>query len=296
MKKVDQPAHQPETQPVRQQPPAPDELSRRNTLTTLAETGSLNSQLTVIVADDDMNAEAELDAPSRHAEAEIVADSVDTTATPNLTSTPNSRNHEPASTVDAAERPPLSNGPSQSGVNTQIKSSVASEHKKHMLSSLNRPCLGENSDTHEAEYDDETNQETNENETNDIEQLNKSNGRISFGNVSLNNSPVAKSSAAGAERKRSLTRRRLYSAGKIVLVFFFILFVCLLIEFLVCKWQRYNDSAYSCTGQIMNTMRNRVSTYSQANNRWVSWVNVDSRCQLIDPIFAWFFSKHRSTN
>ncbi len=287
------------------------ELSRKNTLTTLTETGSMKSQLTVIVSEDNLP-DLDLDGQSNQGAGEHPATN-DADTQPHLTSTPNSRNNQETSNPNLL---PQNSGSTESKdeapLNTSVSSGkqrVSSEQKKYILSSLSKARFDNENDAavdtvttnlEETGHDDETKSRRlseNDDKYFDHDYLNKSNGRVSSRHSDT--ASLAKSGDAGRSSgsRSTVTRRRLYSAAKIALVFFFILFACLLVEFLVCKAQRYNDSAYSCSGQIMNTMRNRVNSYSLAkHNRWVSWVNVDTRSQLLDPIFSWFFSKHRATN
>ncbi len=245
---------------------------RKNALSTLAETSSNKSQLTVYVNNEQIKIETNFTLEQDEQNQTI------------KTSTPNNL----IKNQDEQQK-------SQEKSSAVLNSSISSEHKKYMLNSLNKGVMDD--EDNEKFYDhDHCVSNENPDKTSNSESVS------AIGKQFLNNSLDNSKPFQKATRMNTF-----YSISKIVLIFFLIISLCILLEFIYCKLSRLNDANlvnYSCSGQMINTIRNRLysamsssssnsgsNQITSQNPRWISWSNVDPNSFKLDPIFWCFFTK-----
>lgn len=234
-------------------------LARKNTLTTLTETSSNKSQLTVIVS----NEEDEDDNDVIVIKTPVTGGAV------------------------------VENGSIEQNefVITSTPNTAASREDKDETIKVNGGTV--TSDQTLRQSENETNESYGEDKFYDYREISE---------------PPSHNKQNGSINNKQQRRRNLYSIRVIVLTFFFILFVCMLFEYVYCSVTHRNDQVYSCAGQMINTIRNNLlygglfTSSSQSstsggsntvNHRYISWVNVADEASLarLDPLVAWFLGR-----
>ena len=255
-------------------------ILRKNTLSTLTETSSNKSQLTVHIMNNDSVHRVE------HNSDENLQLK---TSTPNESNNDNSKiENEQNNLQENSNNNRAIDSTSNKNKKTlsELNSSIPSEIKKYMLNSINKGINEVSIDDVDEEgdkfydHDDYTIVK---------DQMSK--------NIDQVDCIIQKNSnQKNMIKKFTRIENNVYSIVKIVLIFFLIISICIIIELFYCKLVKYNDRAYSCSSQMLNTIRNRLYSIMNTNanqngDRWVSWSNFNSINYNFDPIFSWFYSK-----